>query len=392
MKLRALLLAVVILGCSACSGGGSERPRFAAKNKPAPELRLKKLLNAPAAEIRGWQALKGRAVILQFWATWCEECEEAIPHLNDLAAAFADAPVAFIWVTDETEADVKEFLKSHPVKGWIAPEAGAGIFRSFRVYGRPHTVLVDKDAVVTDITVPGAVTQDAIRCLLAGAPPKRTGRASPGEAPGKAAADVLAEFYIAEAAGAGSSASYGPDRMSGTGIPLKHAFDFLFGRADKLDIKPQAARAMNGFYDIRFRFPKGRGEKLRREFFLKGLETALGLKVKELSRRAEVYILKTAPGGPLNVTEKKNPGAAGLEGGKCAVDGGSFGLLSGALSERLGEPVLDETGLRGYYAYSFDFKSGDKKVFNTELNSQLGLRLERRLRKIRVLEVSRPEP
>lgn len=381
-----------MLACSACSDGVSERPRFAAKNKSAPELRLKKLLNAPVTEIRGWQTLKGRAVILHFWATWCEECEQAIPHLNDLAAAFADAPVAFIWVTDETEADVKEFLKSHPVKGWIAPEAGAGIFRSFRVYGRPHTVLVDKDGRVADITVPGAVTKDAIKRLLAGAPPKLAGGASPGEAPGKAVPEVLAEFYIAEAAGAGSRSSYGPDRMSGTGIPLKDAFDFLFGRAEKQEVKPQAARAMNGFYDIRFRFPKGRGEKLRREFFLKGLETALGLKVKEVARESEVYVLKTAPGGPLNVKEKKTPGAVGLEGGKCAVDGGSFGLLCGELSERLGEPVLDETGLRGYYAYSFDFKSGDKKAFNTELSSQLGLRLERRLRKIRVLEVSRPEP
>ncbi|OGR94904.1 MAG: hypothetical protein A2016_07305 [Elusimicrobia bacterium GWF2_62_30] len=386
MNIRTLSLLTLLLAFSACTEEDAARPRFAARNQPAPELRLPKLLNAPAAEIRGWDALRDKAVVLEFWATWCEECVDSIPHLNDLAAAAGDAPVVFISVTDESEADVKEFLKSHPMKGWIAPEAGADIFRAFRVYGRPHTVLISRDGRVADITVPGAVTEEAVKRLLSGAPAAQAGRSAP------AAADVLAEFYLAEAAVSVSSASYGPDRMSGAGIPLKHAFDFVFGQADKLEVKPEAARAMNGFYDIRFRFPKGRGEKYRREFFLKGLETALGLKVKDLSKESEVYLLKRAPGGPLNVRKKETPGAAGSDGGKCAVDGGSFGVLGAALAERLGEPVLDETGLKGYYAYAFDFKSGDKKTFNAELNSQLGLRLERRLRKIRVLEISRPEP
>ena len=114
--------------------------------------------------------------------------------------------------------------------------------------------------------------------------------------------------------------------------------------------------------------------------------------MKDLSKESEVYILKTAPGGPVNVKKKRNQGSASFEMGVCAVDGGSFGMLCEALSGRLGEPVLDETGLKDYYSYTFDFKNGDKKAFNAQLGAQLGLRLERRLRKIRVLQVSRPEP
>ena len=168
--------------------------------------------------------------------------------------------------------------------------------------------------------------------------------------------------------------------------------DFIFGAADKLEVRPEAARAMNGYYDMRLRFPEGRGEALRREFFLKGLETALGLKVKELRRETEVYVLRAAPGGPVNIKKRNTPGNARFEGQTCVVEGGSFATLCEALRTRLGELVLDETKVDGSYSYTFDFKDWDKKDFNAQLGGQLGLRLEKKLRKIRVLEVSRPAP
>jgi uncharacterized protein (TIGR03435 family) len=316
---------------------------------------------------------------------------DSIARLNDLTDKFSAEPVVFISVTDETEADVKEFLQTHPVKGWVAPEAGADVFRAFRVYGRPHTVLVTRDGRVAEITNPGALSEESLRRLLSGrpAPPAGGGPAVSASGSGE---NALAEFYIAEAAASGGSVSSGASRLRASGMPLKYALDFVFGAVARFEVKPEAARAMDAYYDMRLQFPEGRGDKLRREFFLKGLETALGLKVRDVSRETEVYVLKAAPGGPVNIKKRKNPGNARFEGQTCVVEGGSFATLATALQARLGELVLDETKVEGSYSYSFDFKDGDKKAFNAQLGAQLGLRLERRMRNIRILEISRPAP
>ncbi|MEI7528090.1 MAG: redoxin domain-containing protein [Elusimicrobiota bacterium] len=390
MKKAGALLLLLML--AACSDRAAVRPRFAKAGQTAPELRLPNLLNAPLPELRNWEALKGKAVVLEFWATWCESCVDSISHLNGLADKFSAYPVVFISVTDETERDVKDFLQTHPMRGWVAPEAGAEVFRAFRVYGRPHTVLVTKHGVVAELTDPRTLGEDDIRRLMKDAP------SAPGPAAGPAAgaaapagAEPMAEFYISEAA-PGGSVSCGANQLRAAGMPLKYALDFIFGAADKLEVRPEAARAMNGYYDMRLRFPEGRGEALRREFFLKGLETALGLKVRELRRETEVYVLRAAPGGPVNIKKRNTPGNARFEGQTCVVEGGSFATLCEALRTRLGGLVLDETKVDGSYSYTFDFKDWDKKDFNAQLGGQLGLRLEKKLRKIRVLEVSRPAP
>src|SRR5262245_37427861 len=80
-----------------------------------PPLQLEKVLQAPAGARASWDALQGKVVVLEFWATWCGPCITAIPHLNELADAFKDKPVQFIAITDEDEKVVAPFLKRKPI-------------------------------------------------------------------------------------------------------------------------------------------------------------------------------------------------------------------------------------------------------------------------------------
>ena len=146
---------------------------------------------------------------------------------------------------------------------------------------------------------------------------------------------------------------------------------------------------MAASYDIRLRLPPGRAE-LKREFFLAGLETALGLRVKETVREGEVYLLKAAPGGPVNVKPAAAFGGSKFAGTDFNAAGASFGVLADALREHLKEPVLDETGAAGPFSYTFtfDLAARDSRAMNLQLGRQLGLKLERRLRKLRTLRIS----
>ena len=67
----------------------------------APELAIETLLKGPTDNDLSWEALKGQATVLEFWATWCGPCVAAIPHFNELAEEFSDQPIRFLSITDE---------------------------------------------------------------------------------------------------------------------------------------------------------------------------------------------------------------------------------------------------------------------------------------------------
>jgi thiol-disulfide isomerase/thioredoxin len=108
----------------------------------APEIKLEKLLQAPPGAETAASGLKGKVVVLEFWATWCLPCVPAIKHMNTVAEKFKDRPVQFIAVTDEgDEPLVTKFLKEQPIRGWVGLDTDGSVFRAYKPSGRPHTVL-----------------------------------------------------------------------------------------------------------------------------------------------------------------------------------------------------------------------------------------------------------
>ena len=380
---KKLTLLVLASALAACTGQPQERPKLAKKGLPAPAISLKKLIGAPAAELKSLEELKGKVVVLEFWATWCEPCVDAIPALNQLEERFRGQPVVFLHITDESEAAVLEFLKTQRINGWVAPEAGAEVFKAFRVYGRPYTVVLDKAGAVASFPRSGGLTVEVLMRLLAGQPgPEPAAQVSPSTGA------ALAEFYLSKSASHSGTAQYGPASLNASAMPLEYALEWLYGRIDKFDIKPEARAAMAASYDIRLRLPVER-EARKKDFFLKGLESALGLKVARSEREAEVYVLRKAYGGPINVKERRDYGGTELNGAVLEVKGGGFNVLAGRLKEVLRRPVLDETREAGPYEYSFELDSDDPRVIDVQLQRQLGLRLSLLKRRITVVEVSK---
>ena len=163
-KILLLLLAAGLAACNRPAGQAAGAPR---KDAPAPPLALDTVIGGDLKAVKSWADLKGRAVVLEFWASYCDPCVENIPHLNGLVEKFAGKPVVFISVTRDSRAEIEEFMKTHPMKGNVAVDA-TGAFRNFQVRGIPHTVLVDKDGVIRGFSYPSEVTPETIDALLAG--------------------------------------------------------------------------------------------------------------------------------------------------------------------------------------------------------------------------------
>jgi len=157
--LRVLLAAAMIGLACGCSKPAPQTPQ------PAPTVKLR-LLQAPQAELDGWSGLRGKLVVLEFWATWCDACVEEQPHLNELAARFKGRPVQFLSVTADPEREVRKFLKTHPLLGWVGLDPDGSAFEAFGVRGLPHTVILNAQGDVLGETYPELLTPERLEAML----------------------------------------------------------------------------------------------------------------------------------------------------------------------------------------------------------------------------------
>jgi thiol-disulfide isomerase/thioredoxin len=105
----------------------------------APEIAAEGWLNADGP-VR-LADLKGKVVVVEFWATWCPPCREAIPHLNQLRQRWLGKDVVIVGLTDEPAEEVARFAK----KADLQYTVGTGSLSSFD-YGVdtiPHAFVLD---------------------------------------------------------------------------------------------------------------------------------------------------------------------------------------------------------------------------------------------------------
>jgi thiol-disulfide isomerase/thioredoxin len=149
-------------------------------DKP-PLLQAAALLQAPPGARLDAASLRGKVLVLEFWATWCGPCVAEISHLNELADKFKDRPVQFVAITAEDETVIKPFLAKRPIHAWVALDTDRAMNKAYGITGIPCTVLVGKDGRIAAITHPVMLKEEHIKALLAG---KKIDLKPPGSAEG----------------------------------------------------------------------------------------------------------------------------------------------------------------------------------------------------------------
>jgi thiol-disulfide isomerase/thioredoxin len=114
--------------------------------------------------------LQGKVVLLDFWATWCGPCREALPHIQKVAKKFQGEPLVILSVSlDSEEQKWKEFIVKNEMT-WPQYRDGsfAGpIARMFGVNAIPHTFTIDADGVLQDEHIGDASIEGKLKKLIA---------------------------------------------------------------------------------------------------------------------------------------------------------------------------------------------------------------------------------
>jgi thiol-disulfide isomerase/thioredoxin len=127
-----------------------------------------KLVGKEVTEFR-FSALRGRLVILDFWATWCAPCRAMVPVLNSLQKAFGDK-ILFLPVAYEQQKTLKPVLAAmNSIQPFALPGvAGDTVLnRLFPHRSLPHFVWIDGNGIVVAITEEKEVTAENLRLMLA---------------------------------------------------------------------------------------------------------------------------------------------------------------------------------------------------------------------------------
>jgi cytochrome c biogenesis protein CcmG/thiol:disulfide interchange protein DsbE len=130
---------------------------------PAPPLRLEGLDGA----VVDLAALRGRPVVVNFWATWCEPCVREFPLLRRAATTHRPDRLAVVGVlTNDRPAAARAFVRRHHATWPVAVDPTATTAARWGAVGLPHSFFVRPDGTLASHQL-GELTQAALDRQLA---------------------------------------------------------------------------------------------------------------------------------------------------------------------------------------------------------------------------------
>ncbi len=136
-----LVLLALLLGCKK-----KEEYILLKIGGPAPDFSLKDM----SGKLVRLSELKGKVVLIEFWATWCPPCKMAVPELNELQAEHANSNLVILGISiDEDRKLLEDFMEDNEILYTVLYDDN-GIFENYGVYTVPTALVIDVQGNVVE--------------------------------------------------------------------------------------------------------------------------------------------------------------------------------------------------------------------------------------------------
>ena len=128
---------------------GESAPEFAVQHEDGTTYQLTDLAGNP---IR-LADLRGKAVWVNFWTTWCPPCQSEVPVLRDVSERYKARGLVLVAITvqETSPADVAAYAARYQLGYTIGFDGSGEIFRAYKGYGLPTQVFIDPNGVIASI-------------------------------------------------------------------------------------------------------------------------------------------------------------------------------------------------------------------------------------------------
>ena len=114
----------------------------------------------------GLATFRGKPLVLNFFASWCDPCRDEMPLINDLASKAAKDGYSVLGIAvEDTRAAVSEFAKETNLVFPIAMDLNSTVKRAYRIFGPPATFFIDGQGVIRDVVL-GPITAERAKEAL----------------------------------------------------------------------------------------------------------------------------------------------------------------------------------------------------------------------------------
>jgi cytochrome c biogenesis protein CcmG/thiol:disulfide interchange protein DsbE len=109
--------------------------------------------------------LRGAPVVMNFWASWCEPCEDEAPFLSSAAREY-EGRIQFVGINiKDAHDDAVDFVKTHDLDYPHVRDEDLAIYDDYGLTGQPETFFIDRDGIIVE-HVPGPLAEDDMYRIL----------------------------------------------------------------------------------------------------------------------------------------------------------------------------------------------------------------------------------
>jgi thiol-disulfide isomerase/thioredoxin len=141
----------ISVGLVCCAGGELGQGASTAPNQHpmvglhAPSFARPGVVNASSVSM---EHAKGKVIVIDFWATYCEPCKKEFPQLQALSDRYRGDVVVYGLSEDDTQEGISGFVKKTGVRFPIGWDEGNAIGQRYKLEKMPTSYVVDKKGII----------------------------------------------------------------------------------------------------------------------------------------------------------------------------------------------------------------------------------------------------
>jgi cytochrome c biogenesis protein CcmG/thiol:disulfide interchange protein DsbE len=136
---RFLLPALLVAALVAAPASGAP-----ASGTPAPSFTLPTRAGSVCLD-----SLRGKVVLVDFWASWCGPCQKSFPWMADVYGRYAGKGLAIVAINlDKGRDPAEDFLRDHPAPFTVAFDPKGAVAKAYKVWGMPTSFLIDSSGKI----------------------------------------------------------------------------------------------------------------------------------------------------------------------------------------------------------------------------------------------------